>query len=375
MGRKKKHQDLEPEKTEAEITGERLRSRANKTILSLTPSNAQLPIPKQLQRGDNADITKRNTSRKKKYLFLFPGALELAPGARIGELRDLNTTNPVLSIDVPGGHIVLRGTLVFPKNAFLTLKAGRGCREMRVTDTLDTIVAFSEWMFVRSGRTDTIPSNIPEELIRAEQTSLWKCHRKEKRRLNPDMSENDTESPHANGVSEAPTRSNPRRGVRISNYAERDLDNVENTDNSNEPSTAEAKPIEQIDLIDSDEDESISSFGKARIAKRRKRPIVHLSDESEEEQAEAEANNENAVPTKRCAYTNQKRKYSVSESSEEDDEVNAVRNDRTLTPRSSARKRRNVNYSQNFADDDSDDGASDNDDNDDDYEDHGMDTS
>lgn len=368
MGRKKEHQDAAAGKSDAEVIGEMLRSRANKTVLSRTPSNFQLPIPKPLQRGDNADIIKRNTSRKKKYLFLFPGALELTPGARIGELRDLNTTNPTLSVEIPGGQIVLRGTLVFPKNAFLTLKPGRGCREMRVTDTLDTIVAFSEWSFVKSGTSNMIPSDIPQELVRKEQSSLWKCHRREKGPLNPNISDSDTEAIHANVVPEAPIRSNPRRGPRVATYAERDQDSAMNNDNANEPSRTEEQTIERIDLVDTDEDESISAVGKTRVTEQRKGPKMHLGNESGNGQEEAGANNTNSVLTKGHADD------SASESSEGDNEVIELRNNRTAAPRSSRRKRRNVNYSQSFADDDSDESASGNDD-DEDYNDHEMDKS
>lgn len=74
--------------------------------------------------GNSIDVIKKPTVSRgtKKCLFSFPGLFSPATaGATIGELKGLDTNNPVMYLDFPAGRLKIRGTLVFPKNKYLTL--------------------------------------------------------------------------------------------------------------------------------------------------------------------------------------------------------------------------------------------------------------
>ena len=55
-----------------------------------------------------------------------------------GALSQLDTRNPVLYIDFPGGRLKFLGTLVFPANKYMVLKFGT--RDILCEDVLDSMV-------------------------------------------------------------------------------------------------------------------------------------------------------------------------------------------------------------------------------------------
>lgn len=163
------------------LEASRLRSRAEHRLLQKSlPTSSVSRIPSSLRKSDGADIVKRNASRKKKYLLLFPGAASLPPGARIGDLTGLDTRNPTLYVDFPPlGRIKMHGSLVFPKNCFTTIKGSSSAKKsVQVVDTFETLVVFSEWAWVgdESNNPGHVPEPIPGVLKRGggEVPELWK---------------------------------------------------------------------------------------------------------------------------------------------------------------------------------------------------------
>ena len=143
-----------------------LRSRAKSTILVSSPSEAlhTTHVPRALSKCDGCDIVKKNTSRKsQKYLFAFPGGLNFTSGARIGTLTGLDTATPSLYIEFPEGRIRLRGTLVYPKNAWLGLKSS-GKKVVKCQEVFETLIVFSEWSWV--GKESDEVEEMPEGLRR-----------------------------------------------------------------------------------------------------------------------------------------------------------------------------------------------------------------
>lgn len=184
MPPRKRAKPSTPQTAEAklvELEASRLRSRAEHRLLlnSLSPSSVSR-IPSSLRKSDGADIVKRNSSRKKKYLILFPGAASLPPGARIGDLTGLDTRNPTLYVDFPPlGRIKMHGSLVFPKNCFTAVKGPSSAKKpVQVVDTFETLVVFSEWAWVGDERNNPgyLPEPIPGVLKRGggEVPELWK---------------------------------------------------------------------------------------------------------------------------------------------------------------------------------------------------------
>ncbi|KAK1297273.1 DNA-binding protein RHL1 [Acorus calamus] len=87
-------------------------------------TSAPLEPSKTVLRHQGKDIVKKG-QRKNRFLFSFPGLLAPLSGGRIGELSDLGTKNPKMYLDFPQGRMKLFGTIVYPRNKYLTLQFGR----------------------------------------------------------------------------------------------------------------------------------------------------------------------------------------------------------------------------------------------------------
>ncbi|CAL5362748.1 unnamed protein product [Camellia sinensis] len=81
----------------------------------------------------------RKSHRKNRFLFSFPGLLSPISGGKIGELKDLGTKNPILYLDFPQGQMKLFGTIVYPKNRYLTLQFSRSGKNVMCEDYFDTM--------------------------------------------------------------------------------------------------------------------------------------------------------------------------------------------------------------------------------------------
>ncbi|KAJ8633292.1 hypothetical protein MRB53_026628 [Persea americana] len=103
----------------------------SKPISPLTPSNLIL-------KHQGRDIVKK-VQRKNIFLFSFLGLLAPVSAGKIGELKDIGTKNPVLYIDFPQGWMKLFGTIVYPKNKYLTLQFARGEKKVTCEDCFENM--------------------------------------------------------------------------------------------------------------------------------------------------------------------------------------------------------------------------------------------
>lgn len=164
------------EETREDAERVRLRTRAEgKVMQGALPVAGQNWIPHALRRSNGADIVKRNTSRKKRYLMLFPGGMKLTPGARIGVLDGLATRTPRLTIECGEGCLLLKGFLTFPNNALVLVKGGNSKASVKVIDCFDAAIVFSEWAWVggKQGNPGSVPEPVPNSVIGGDG-SVWK---------------------------------------------------------------------------------------------------------------------------------------------------------------------------------------------------------
>ncbi|XP_010247536.1 PREDICTED: DNA-binding protein RHL1 isoform X1 [Nelumbo nucifera] len=140
-------------------------------LLSQTPSRAisSLSPSKTVLKHHGKDILKKS-QRKNRFLFSFPGLLAPITGGRIGELKDLGTKNPILYLDFPQGQMKLFGTIVYPKNRYLTLQFSKGGKNVICEDYFDNMIVFSDAWWI--GKKDENPGEarleFPKELNQNE---------------------------------------------------------------------------------------------------------------------------------------------------------------------------------------------------------------
>ncbi|KAH6809356.1 hypothetical protein C2S51_027139 [Perilla frutescens var. frutescens] len=151
---------------------ERLRRKTmgfSRNILSQTPvkvgSSTALGPSKTLIKHHGRDIL-RKSQRKNKYLFSFPGLLGPISGGKIGELKDLGTKNPILYLDFPQGQMKLFGTIVYPKNRYLTLQFSKGGKTVTCDDYFENMIVFSDawWIGTKEENPEELQLEFPKEL-------------------------------------------------------------------------------------------------------------------------------------------------------------------------------------------------------------------
>ncbi|PIN17511.1 hypothetical protein CDL12_09822 [Handroanthus impetiginosus] len=108
----------------------------------------------------------RKSQRKNRYLFSFPGLLGPISGGKIGELKDLGTKNPILYLDFPQGQMKLFGTIVYPKNRYLTLQFSKGGKNVTCDDYFDNMIVFSDawWIGTKEENPEELRLQFPQEL-------------------------------------------------------------------------------------------------------------------------------------------------------------------------------------------------------------------
>ncbi|XP_078439874.1 root hair initiation protein root hairless 1 (RHL1) [Wolffia australiana] len=146
----------------------RLKSAAfSRKLLSRTPGKSICPLEpsKAVLKQSGRDIVKKG-QRKNKFLFSLPGLLSPLSGGKIGELADLNTRNPVLYLEFPQGRMKLFGTVVYPKNKYLTLQFSKSSKGVLCEDSFENMVVFSEawWIGTREENPDEIRLEFPINL-------------------------------------------------------------------------------------------------------------------------------------------------------------------------------------------------------------------
>ncbi|CAK9185575.1 unnamed protein product [Ilex paraguariensis] len=115
----------------------------SKNILSETPAKASsiaLGPSKTVIKHHGKDIL-RKSQRRNRFMFSLPGLLAPISGGKVGELRDLGTKNPILYLDFPQGQMKLFGTIVYPKNRYLTLQFSRGGKNVMCEDHFDNLLS------------------------------------------------------------------------------------------------------------------------------------------------------------------------------------------------------------------------------------------
>ncbi|KAJ8771939.1 hypothetical protein K2173_027116 [Erythroxylum novogranatense] len=152
-------------------------------LLSQTTARPHFSLPpsKTVLKHHGKDIL-RKSQRKNRFLFSFPGLLAPVAGAggKIGELKDLSTKNPILYLDFPQGQLKLFGTIVYPKNRYLTLHFSRGGKNVVCEDYFDNMVCsvltscskivFSDawWIGKKEENPDEFRLDFPKELVEGQ---------------------------------------------------------------------------------------------------------------------------------------------------------------------------------------------------------------
>lgn len=141
----------------------------SKTILSENPSrvgpSSALAPSKIVTKHHGTDILKKS-QRKNRFLFSFPGLLGPVSGGKIGELKDLGTRNPILYLDFPQGQLKLFGTIIYPKNRYLTLQFSRGGKNVMCEDYFDNMIVFSDawWIGKKDENPEELRLEFPKDL-------------------------------------------------------------------------------------------------------------------------------------------------------------------------------------------------------------------
>ncbi|KAI8542590.1 hypothetical protein RHMOL_Rhmol08G0149500 [Rhododendron molle] len=157
---------------EAEERKRRKRVAFSKGILSEAPAKAStaalLSPSKTVTKHHGKDIL-RKSQRKNRFLFSFPGLLAPLSGGKIGELKDLGTKNPILYLHFSQGQMKLFGTIVYPKNRYLTLQFSKGGKNVTCEDYFDTMIVFSEawWIGRKEENPEEARLELPRELSEA----------------------------------------------------------------------------------------------------------------------------------------------------------------------------------------------------------------
>lgn len=125
-------------------------------------STAPMPnVPKQLTRANAKDIVKRGSIRKGRVLCLFADSIRPMKGGALGVMKNLDTKCPFMDMEFPEGVVRFHGTLVFPKNKYLSLKVGSN--DVLCEDVFESAILFSkvEW----TGTDGTAGSSLPQSMI------------------------------------------------------------------------------------------------------------------------------------------------------------------------------------------------------------------
>jgi hypothetical protein len=81
-----------------------------------------------LRKLGSVDVIKKAAKRaSKQVLISLPGFFNPAVGTTVGQIKHLDTRNPILYIETPSGRIRLRGSLIVPKSSkYVAMQVLRG---------------------------------------------------------------------------------------------------------------------------------------------------------------------------------------------------------------------------------------------------------
>ena len=159
---------------------------------STPPSSSSLPLPSSLHPYSNADIENKSQSRANpRFLCIFPGTFHILPHiqaaikaqhsevkaqakaatsspsptppftdpsiiGRVGSIQSLDSRNPILTLDFPQGQVILKGTLVYPKEVRVMAlqyqtRVGKKVKALQCRGTFDHFIVFSDWTWKGRG--------------------------------------------------------------------------------------------------------------------------------------------------------------------------------------------------------------------------------
>ncbi|CAM6100265.1 unnamed protein product [Calypogeia fissa] len=178
-GRKEKDADgggPSSEEQESIRESKRLRELAvSRGLLSRSKANPVAPLlpTKTIRKCDGKDIVKKG-NRKTKYLFAFPGLVAPVAGGKLGELTHLDSRNPVFCIDFPQGRLKLFGTIVYPKNKYLTMHFAPGRGDIVCEECFESIVVFPDawWIGTKEENPEELKLPMPSNLQQEKHTEF-----------------------------------------------------------------------------------------------------------------------------------------------------------------------------------------------------------
>ncbi|XP_058779406.1 DNA-binding protein RHL1 isoform X2 [Vicia villosa] len=174
--KKKSREDEDADSTNpVTIERKRLKSLAfSNNILSESQARSSIHLNPSsiLAKHHGKDIIKKSQRKSSRYLFSFPGLFAPIAGGKIGDLKDLGTKNPILYLDFPQGRMKLFGTILYPKNKYLTLQFSRGGKSVMCEDYFDNMIVFSDawWIGTKDENPEETKLEIPKELYEGQQT-------------------------------------------------------------------------------------------------------------------------------------------------------------------------------------------------------------
>lgn len=136
-----------------------------------TPHHFLFSLDVRLCHGN--DIMKKGGNRRNRYLFNFPGFIAPLNGGKIGRLEEMDSAHPILYLEFPQGQFKLTGTIVYPKNKYLTLNCHAKGNSTICEDIFTAIVSFPTvtWIGQRGENPEEEPRPIPKELFVSSKAS------------------------------------------------------------------------------------------------------------------------------------------------------------------------------------------------------------
>ncbi len=176
MGKRAASSDKETTPEERESMRLKRKARSLGLLSDSLKKGSPSRVPRALRKYNGMNINNKASGRgKRKFLFLFPGRLDIkCNGGRLGTLAKLSTRNPVLYIEYPQGRMKLLGTIIYPKCRFLAAHYKKSSTEvsrrkagLRCNGTFDAFIVFSEhhWVGTAAENPSEKPLPIPEKML------------------------------------------------------------------------------------------------------------------------------------------------------------------------------------------------------------------
>ncbi|CAM9915240.1 unnamed protein product, partial [Discosporangium mesarthrocarpum] len=141
--------------------------RGDRQQLEVNPSAI---LPGKALRGCNGfDIMRKGSRSRGKRLLMLPGSLGLSSGGKLGTLKDVTSTSPILYVEFPEGRLKCTSRTVHTKGRFFTLyadKAGSRASRMDCRDVFDAVTFFTkaEWVGTSEENPEEDPLPLPASL-------------------------------------------------------------------------------------------------------------------------------------------------------------------------------------------------------------------